>query len=229
MNRLILASIQLSETDRRALIILLIVLVILLLLVGLFGMAVRAVMKHQASRADSMLHDVTVTHVVKTAKEFRAFGFKKNNRALYRDSLIPFAIAVTGLLLWVFYNLATEQWGENVWAHFGELFVRFKTDNSQYPADDPLWVKIFGMTFLARWPEAQEGYPRFEVAHLASYFEVALWITSIAWYLYVCQAYVARMVRIYRLSYSVYEKSLEGYNANEDIRIDSDTPLPPGE
>lgn len=228
MNRF-LASIQLSETDKKALIILLIVFVLLILIIGLFGIAVRAVMRYQAKRADSMMHDVAVTHVIDNPKAFRRFGFKKNNRALYRDMLYPFALALVGLLIWIIFNIATGRWSDNVWEHFGELFFRFKTDNSQYPADDPLWVKIFGITFLARWPETVEGYPRFEIAHLASYIEVALWIIALAWYAYCCQGYIARWVRIVRRSSSVYEKSLEGFNANADIEITPEKPLPPSE
>ncbi len=225
----LLASIQLSETDRKALIVLLILLVLLILIIGLIGMAVRATMKYQAKRADTMMHDVAKTHVVDSTKAFRRFGMKKNNRILYRDSLYPFLVAVVGVLIWVFYNLATGQWGQNVWEHFGELFFRFKTDNSQYPPDDPLWVKVFGITLLARWPEAVEGYPRFEVAHIASYIEVALWIVAIAWYAYCCQAYISRTVRIFRRSTSVYEKSLEGFNANMDIEVTPEKPLPPSD
>lgn len=228
MNKF-LASIQLSETDRKALIVLLILLVLIILVIGLIGMAVRATMKYQAKRADTMMHDVVKTHVVDSTKSFRRFGMRKNCRSLYRDSLYPFLVAVIGVLIWVFFNIATSQWGENVWDHFGELFFRFKTDNSQYPPNDPLWVKVFGMTLLARWPEIVEGYPRFEVAHIASYIEVTLWLIAIFWYAYCCQAFIARTVRIMRRSRSVYEKSLEGFNANTDIEITPDKPLPPSE
>ena len=225
----VLASIQLSETDRRALIILLVILVLVVLLIGLFGVAVRTIMKYQAKRADTMMSDVARTHVIDNGRAFRAFGFKKNNRALYRDTLIPFLIAMVGLTIWIVFNLATGRWGENVWEHFGELFFRFKLSNADYPPDDPLFVKVFGITLIARWPAAVEGYPRFEVSHIASYIEVFLWLIAIGWYALMCQGWIARMVRIYRRSVTVYEKSLEGFNANEDIHIDSDRPLPPSE
>lgn len=224
-----LASIQLSETDRKALIVLLIVLVLLVLIIGLIGMAVNATMKHQSKRADTMMHDVAVTHVVNNTRAFRRFGFKKNNRALFRDSIKPFLVAMLGLVIWVIFNIATGQWSENVWGHFGELFFRFKLDNSQYPADDPLWVKVFGLTLLARWPEGVPGYPRFEVAHIASYIEVSLWLVAILWYAYGCQAYIARMFRIIHLSNTVYEKSLEGFNANANIDVNPETPIPPSD
>lgn len=228
MTRLLVA-LELTDADRRALIIMLIVLALFVLLIGLLGIAIRAITRIQADRADTMMHDVAVTHVIDNPRSFRIFGFKKNNRALYRDSLKPFLVAMVGVVIWVIFNLATGRWGENPWEHFGELFFRFKLDNSQYPADDPLWVKVFGIGLLARWPETVEGYPRFDVNHLASYFEVALWIVAIGWYAFCCQGYIARSVRILRRSNSVYKKSLEGFNANADVEITPENPLPPSE
>ena len=222
-------AVELTDADRRALIIMLVVLALLVLIIGLLGVAVRAVMHHQADRADTMMHDVAVTHVIDNPRAFRRFGFMKNNRALYRDSLWPFAVALSGVLVWVIFNIAVSRWNENPWEHFGELFFRFKMDNADYPSDNPLWVKVFGMTIIARWPETIEGYPRFEVEHLCSYIAVALWIVAIAWYAYACQAYIARAVRIYRRSTTVYKKSLEGFNANADVEVTPEKPLPPSE
>ncbi len=228
MNRF-LASIQLSDTDSKALIVLLVVLILLVLLIGLLGVAIRKVMIHQAKRADSMMHDVTVTHVVNNGRDFRKLGFKKNNRAFYRDSLWPFGLACVGLTIWIIFNLATGRWGENIFEHFGELFFHYKWDNWMYPPDDPLWVRVFGITVMARWPEAMEGYPAFRAEHIASYIEVFIFLVALGWYAYCCQAYLSRYVRILRLSSSVYEKSLEGYKASKDIEINPDKPLPPSE
>lgn len=223
------ASIQLSDTDRKALIILLIVFVILLLVIGLIGVAIRQTMLYQARRADTMMHDVATTHVINNPKDFRKFGLKKNNRALYRDSLIPAGIILLALAVWVIANIITHRWGNNVWDEFGDLFFRFKWDNSGYPADDPLWVKVFGIQILARWPEAEAGFPRFVPEHIASYFVALLTIVAALYYAVVCQAYVSRAVMIYFRSNSVYEKSLAGYKASEDIKITPDQPIPPSD
>ena len=225
----VFASVTLSETDKKALIILLTVLVLLVLVLGLIGMAMRQTMFYQARRADTMMHDVAVTHVIDNPKAFRRYGFKKNNRALFRDSLVPFAIIVGALLLWVLYNIIVHGWGRNIWEEFGDLFVRFKTDNADYPADNPLWVKVFGMTILARWPEAVEGYPRFDVNHLVSYIIATATIVAAIYYAVICQAYISRAFMIYIRSNSVYEKSLAGYKASEDIKITPEKPIPPSD
>lgn len=223
------ASIQFSETDKRALIILLILLVISVLLIGLIGVAVRATMHHQAKRADAMMHDVAVTHVIDNPRAFRKFGMKKNNRALYRDSLIPFLILISAILVWVLWNLFASRWGENVFVITDELFIHFKLDNSLYPTDDPLFVRVFGVYVFSRWPETVDGYPVFHAENIFPYFVAFLYTVAGVWYAVVCQAYLARFSRIQRLSTSIYEKSLEGYKAQQDIQITPEKPLPPSD
>ncbi len=225
----ILATIQFSETDKKALIILLIFLVIAILIIGLIGMAVRAVMHYQAKRADTMMHDVAITHVIDTPKSFRRFGFKKNNRALYRDSLWPFLVFVLVVLVWIIWNLFVNRWGESVFAMSDELFIHLKMDNSLYPKDDPLFVRVFGITVFARWPETVEGYPTFNIENFVGYLVAFGYVVVIVWYAVICQAYLARFFRIQRLSRSIYEKSLEGFKAQEDIKVTPDKPLPPSE
>lgn len=225
----VFASIQLSETDKKALIILLILLIIVILLVGLFGAAVRATMRYQSRRADTMMHDVTITHVIDTPIKFRRFGMKKNNRALFRDSLKPFLVALAGFVIWLIYNIATKEWTHNIFADWDALFIHLRFDAEYYPPEDPLFVKVFGLTILARWPEADPAYPHFDAARIPSYIEVALFLVALIWYAVICQAWISRAVMIYRRSNSVFEKSLEGYKASEDIKIAPENPLPPSE
>jgi len=217
------AAIQLNDTDKKALIILLILMVIALLFVGLLGMAIRAVMSHQAKRADNMMHDVTKSHVIDNPRAFRAFGRKKNNRAFYRDSLIPFAIAVFATLIWVIYNIATSKWTDNIFANCKDLFFDYDWEGT---ADDPVFVKVFGFSLLSRWPDVTH-YPEFNIEHLASYIIVFFYVVSWVYYAYVCQAYLARAFMIYRRSTEVFHKSLEGYVANEPVDIKPENPTPP--
>ncbi len=88
---------------------------------------------------------------------------------------------------------------------------------------------MFGIWIFARWPESVEGYPRFDVNNLVAYIVAFLYTADLIWYAVICQAYLARFFRIQRLSRSIYEKSLEGFKAQEDIPITPDKPLPPSE
>ena len=219
------ASIQLSDTEKKALIILLILLVIAFLIIGLLGVAIRATMIHQSKRADSMMHDVTVTHVIDNPRSFRRFGRKKNCRALYRDSLIPFGIAFLAMVVWTIYNIATGNWAENIFADCGDLFFQFDWVGTP---ENPVFVKVFGMSLLSRWPDVAHA-PEFRLEHLCSYIVVFMLIVSWLYYAYVCQAFISRSWMINRRSNEVFHKSLEGYNATEDVKIKPDKPVPPSD
>ena len=221
----ILATVQLSETDKKALIVLAVILVIAFLLLGLIGMAIRATMNYQSRRADSMMHDVTVTHVVDTPRSFRKFGMKKNNRILYRDSLVPFAISLLAVIIWVIYNIATSKWADNIFNNCSDLF--FQYDWTGTP-DNPVFVKVFNMSIISRWPDVTHE-PTFNIEHLCSYIVVFLLVVSWVYLAYVCQAYISRWFMINRRSREVFHKSLEGYNANNDIKVKPENPLPPSD
>lgn len=212
----------LSDTDKRVAIIAVVIAIVAFFLVAAIGIAVRRMMIHQSKRADSMMYDVVKTHVVTTTSEFRRLGRKKNARAFYRDSLLPFGIALLGVLIYLIANLATGKWGENIFANFGELFIQY-----DWHAEG-VWTKVFGMTLLASWPPVSHQ-PTFVLPHLPDYIECVLFIVSMALYLYACFGYISRFFLLNSRSHSVFEKSLAGYNANEDIKVDLQKPIPPSE
>ena len=119
------ASITLSETDKRALIIFLILAVVVLLLIALIGFAVRKAITFQMKTLDTMMHDVTVTHVVENPKEFKRVGRIKNNRLFYKQSLIPFLIALVGLVIWIITSLAKSNWSINPFEESRDLLFAY--------------------------------------------------------------------------------------------------------
>lgn len=219
----------LSENDRRLLIVLIVLLLVLFLLIGLLGMAIRAVMHHQADKMDTIMSDVARTHVVDSPRQFKKLAFKKNNRLLYRQSLIPFALSALAVLIWVFASLAMGSWGENIFVSFHELFFRFEWNAAaEVYKEDPLIVRVFGLTILARFPAVKEA-PQFHLEHLPSYIEVALFYVSWVWYALNCQAWIARLVMALSRSKSIYSKSLKDFKAEEDIHYTPKNPAPPSE
>ncbi len=225
MRPFVLASITLSDTDRRVLVIALVIVLILFLLAALIGIAIRHTMLYQSKRADAFMHDVAVTHVITNPKEFRALGFKKNNRILFRSSLIPFAIGLLGLAIWIIANIATGRWGENIFETWSELFFHFDWKGTP---EDPVFVKVFGISLLARFPSVKTN-PQFHAENIPAYLEVFLFLACWIYYAVVCQAYIARMIMIIYRSNDIFEKSLEGFKANKDIDIKNPNPNPPSE
>lgn len=215
----ILSAIELSESDKKVLIALTIILVILFVLIGLLGIAVKKTMEYQAKRADTFMHDVTVTHVVTTPHEFRVLGRKKNHRLYYKQSLIPFGVILLAFLIWVIYSWAANTWSENIFVSFSDLL--FIWDFS----DPSIYTDFFNLTIIKQWPALIHG-PTFQIEHLAAYFEIPLLFGGVIAYLVMTQAFIARSIQLQRRSRDVFSKSLEGYKANE-VDPSKVPPLPP--
>ncbi len=220
-------SVTMNDTDRRLLIILIIILFLLFLLLGFLGMAVHKTMVYQASKVDTIMSDAARTHVVDSPKAFRKLAIRKSNRLLYKQTLIPFAISVLALLVWVFCCLGFGTWQENIFEQFGELFFHYEWNaGADVYRDDPLVVKAFGIAMLARFPAVTHN-PTFVLAHLPAYIETSLFLVSWIWYAYLCQAWISRFVMIQHRAKTIYAKSLKDFKAEEDIKYTPKNPTPP--
>ena len=227
MNNLAFVSVTMNDTDRRLLIILIIILFLIFLLFGFLGIAIHKTMVHQANKVDTIMSDAARTHVVDSPKAFKNLGMRKSNRLLYKQTLIPFAISVVALLIWVFCCLGFGTWKENIFEQFGELFFHYEWDASaEIYREEPLVVKVFGISMLARFPAVTHS-PTFVLAHLPAYIEVALFIVSWTWYAYLCQAWISRFVMIQHRARTIYSKSLKDFKAEEDIKYTPKNPTPP--
>ena len=211
-----------NETDRRALIIGIVILLVLFLIIGLIGGALRFLFLRQSDRAEGMINNVVRAHVVNTPKELKRFGFRKNARALFRDTLWPFLIAFVGMLVWIIENIAVARWGDNIFADFADLFFWF-----DWGAEGVV-VKFFGLPIIAAFPPVSHN-PEFHLEPLCHYIECFLFIVAIVWYAVACQGFIARMVRIDNLAHSIFDSSLKDFKAQEDIHVTPEKPLPPSE
>ena len=91
---------------------------------------------------------------------------------------------------------------------FGTLLFVWKLSYN----DPEAYTVIFGVKILVKFILINE--PHFVIEGLCSYFAVPLAIVGGVWYLVAAQAYLARTIRAIKLSKSVFEKSLEGFNQN---------------
>jgi hypothetical protein len=202
---LTLLDVQMSENDKRMLIIFMIVLILFLIILGLIGMAIRKTMSFQARRIDKEMSDPVRYHVVTDQKHFRDLALKKSNRVYYRQALVPFLAFAMSALFYVFYNWGAQEWGADLFGRYSTLFFIWDFGNSDN------YTTFFGMTILNKWPALLQS-PCLVPEYWASYIIVTLWIFSLGWYLIASQAYIARFFMIFKREATVYDKSLEGYN-----------------
>ena len=197
---------QLGENDKRILISLGILLILLFVIVGYVGLLIERIMKRQAKRAGTMMHDVVAAKVITTEKEFKKFGKKKNNRLFIKQSLIPMSILFLALVIYVIYGAVTRNWLVNIFDYQKE---GFGTILYLWNFDDPnIYVNFFGMRIIGQWPPLLNA-PHWEAAAWASYIIVPCIFVGGIWYLVTIQAHIARTFKLRKLAKTVFNPTLD--------------------
>lgn len=209
--------IQLTETDKRVIFAFFLLLILLFVIVGYIGLLITRVMKSQGQKIDTKVYDVVVTRVVTNKKEFKKYARKKSYKMFYKAAQIPMIILVmSGLCILLHFLINNFQYGLFDARH------GFSTILFLWNFNDPdITAEIFGIKLLAKWPPLYEeiGKPQFVAEAIPSYLGVIGLVVGGLWYFYVIQAFIARSLRINKLSDSIFEKSLEGYNVNTQNMI----------
>ena len=209
MNPLFL--IQLTENDKRIIFALCIAIILLFVVIGLLGSLVIRTMKWQGKKCDTLVSDVVTNHIVKTPHQLRMYAGKKNSRLFIKQAWIPVIFIIVGVLIIIIRDAALNDWAYNpfnIEDGFGSLLFVWTIKYN----DPEAYSIIFGVKILVKFVLINE--PHFVASALPSYFAVPLAIGGGLWYLVAAQAYLARTIRAIKLSKSVFEKSLEGYNQN---------------
>lgn len=209
-----ISLIKLTENDKRLIIVLLLIIILFFVIVGYVGLLVRKIMKFQAKKADDMLNDVVRAGVITEERKLWLFGIRKNWRVFFKQAWLPFLIIITSITILIIYCASMNNWDVNVWDYkeegFGTLFHIFDWDNAPR-------AKFFGVEIICDWPEVIST-PHFSWKAWGSYLFVPGMFIGGIWFLIYVQAYIARAFRIKKLSKTVFRKSLDDYNANENVR-----------
>lgn len=214
MNPILL--IKLSENDKRVIIAIFLILILVFVLIGLIGSLIVRTMKWQGKKCDTLVSDVVTNSIITTPSQLRVYARKKNARYFIKQAWIPILLILTGVLIIIIRDAVKSDWSYNPFNindGFGTLLFICDFEHAQY-------VTIFGITVLADWPPFIT--PHFEQAALVSYFAVPPLIIGACWYLVAAQAYLARTIRAYKLSKTVFEKSLEDFNQNTPLNQTND-------
>ncbi len=202
----------LSETDKRILIALCFLLIFLFVVVGYIGLLISRIMKSQGRRMDTLMHDIVVTRVVSDRKGFLKVARKKNWRYFFKTTWIPLLILVFDFILLLIAE-SLNDFNYNIFDYekqgFTTLFFLWDFDGAEK-------ASFFGLfEIMIDWPPLLNS-PHFEVEAIWSYFFAPIFLVGIIWYLFNLQALIARTIKMYQLSNSIYVKNLENYNLNQE-------------
>ena len=201
--------ISLSEKDKRVILIFFLLVIVAIAFIAIIGAIITRVMKWQGKRMDDLTHDVVVTNVVDNKKDFLRYARIKNWYTFFKQAWKPLLILLATSLIIIIHNGATNNWQYDMLDYektgFNTLFFIWDFN------DPDIYHSFFGIRMICDWPTII-NYPHFSLEAWASYLFFFGMIIGGTWYLVALQCVIARTIRMYKLSYDLYRKSLDGYN-----------------
>ena len=215
--------VTLSENDKRLLIALLLVLILVFVLIGYIGMLVTRIMRWQGKKLDNHVADVLMTKVIDNKKKFIPYALKKNFRLFFKQSWIPIVIMLvaTGFLLAkdiIDHNFSYNPFNSH--DGFSTLLFLWDFGNDEY------YTTIFGIKVLSTWP-ALINEPHLVKEAWVSYIFVPGAFIGGLWYLWAVQSFISRLIRMFKLSRTVFDKNLDNFNINNNVINQANNPTEP--
>ena len=198
-----ISLIKLTENDKRLIIVLLLLFILVFVIAGYVGLLVRKIMSSQAAKAEDMLHDVVEAGVITNERKLFFFGIRKNWREFFRRAWIPFLIMLIGTTVLLLYCVFSRNWSYNIWDYEKQGF------NTLFYVHD--WSVFYASSeegFVITWPKLLST-PHLSGEAWASYIFVPSMIVGGAWFTFQVQGYIARTIRIYKISKTAFRKTME--------------------
>lgn len=205
----------LSDNDKRIIFSLLLIFIVAVVLIGLLGYILYRLMKWQAKRIDTLVHDVVATKVVTDKKAFLKYGRYKNWALFFKQAYIPLLIVIFAFIILIIHNSITNNWTYNPFSTydgFGTIFFTWK-NSGQYTDGTVIKFAILEV----------DNTPHLIDIAWAGYIFGPCFLVGGTWYVIVAACLLARTVLLYKRSKDVFEKSLEGYRQTEtyDSNVDN--------
>ena len=197
----------LSDNDKRIIFSLLLIFIVVVVLIGLLGYILYRLMKWQAKRIDSLVHDVVATKVITDKKAFLKYGRYKNWALFFKQAYIPLLIVIFSFIILIIHNSITNNWGYNPFSTydgFGTIFFTWKS-SGKYTDGTVIKFAILEV----------DNSPHLTDIAWAGYIFGPCFLVGGTWYVIVVACLLARTVMLFKRSREVFEKSLEGYRQNE--------------
>lgn len=199
--------IALSENDKRLIFAILIVLILVFVLIGYIGFLVTRVMKWQGKKLDTIVADPVITRVITDKHHFIRYARKKNWRLFFKQSYVAILIMLLAVIILIVRDAIYKDFSYNPFNKdngFGTLLFVW---------DFSVCFKREGISLILNWP-ALVNTPHFVIEAWGGYLFVILSLIGGVWYLIALQSLIARTIRMFQLSTSAFEKTLEGFNQN---------------
>ena len=221
-----LLALNIADQSSRTKMIWGIIILILFIFVvlGVAGMLITRLMRWQGRSVDKLMYKVTITKVIQNKKHFRKIALIKSNRYFFKQAWIPFLLMLTASVAIILYCSIAGVWGINIVSDYGSISSPGKSEGGTGIATlFYLWdfstivtTPSSGSGVIVDWPQII-NYPHFNIDAIGSYIFFVLFTPGAIWYLVVVQCYISRLLRIFRLGSSIYDKNLENFKYDENF------------
>ncbi len=199
----------LSDNDKRLIFSLLLIVIVTLVLIALLGYILVKVMKWQAKKMDTLIHDVVVYGVITDKKKLIKYGRAKNWAYFFKQAYIPLLIIILGIIMLIIRCSITNDWNYHFFSTengFGTIFWTWKASGT-----------FSGNEFdLIRFQQIiLDNTPHLVGDAWASYIAGPCFFGGGLWYVISVMSLLARTFMLYKRSKEVFEKSLDGFNQSE--------------
>lgn len=202
-----------TENTKRVLYTIFIIFIIFLAILSLIGGIIMRVTNYQGRLLDREISDpIRKCKIVREQKHFMKYATKKNKVLFFKQAAIPVLIIVVGIVTLLLYIIIGDNWGYNPWnmeTGFGSLLITW--DFSTIVQVNPGGAA----GILVNWPQVSHA-PTFDIHNWCGYIVCLCWLVGGLWYLYCVQGMMGRTLRILHLKKTMFDKSLENYNVNDD-------------
>ena len=214
---MILASVQLEQTDRKLAIAAIVILTILLIVFVLLGVLIRTITNAFGKRIDDLVSDAVRYRVIDNKKDFKKYAFIKNGRKFVKDATPGMLIILVSVLFYVIYGLVTQTWSGKYFTEFSTIFWKW-----DFSSQDN-YVIVWGMKILNHWPELTNS-PHLVASYYPSYILCTLWIVGGAYLFIAAWAYFSRALYVSKRANDIYSKSLENFKYYDNINTPNVNP-----
>lgn len=201
--------VSLSDNDKRLIFSVLLVVIIILAFIAFLGYVLTRLMKWQAKKMDTLIHDVVVYKVITERKHLVSYGRKKNWALFFKQAYIPLLILLVGAIAVIIRNSITNDWAYNIFSTtngFGTIFWTWKFSGEM----------TGGQYDLIRFQKIiVDNTPHLVADAWAGYIAGLSILVGGTWYILAVGSLLARTIMLYKRSKEVFEKSLDGYRQSE--------------
>lgn len=220
MNNTLIFLLKLSETDKKFIIALVLIICAILSIFIVLSLLIAHICKTQAKKADTLVHDYVVTGILSTKTKFLRVASRKNRIYFYRKARIPMLLILIHFIIALIFMIAINRYDYGaLWGEYTENGIGFATIFYVFDFAHPTYGTFFGMEILSGFPLLNE--PHFSAMAIVSYFIVPIFCVGIAWFFIEVQGFLARQIRILKLSKSIYSKRLDNIKLNPLNNINS--------